>query len=285
MAGNVSEWVQDIYRPNSLDDVADFNPFRGNVYKTKLTTSLGTHDAMKNDRIRYDVHGMREYTNEFERVRYQRINAGSHDPGLEIKHAKNATIGHVHIRYKYDSIIGVSGRVGKTEGAIYNKIVDSIQLPPVYSIKSGDQNIFSIDKGTGEVSYTKLASPGLYEVVVSVEEPGVTPIATSDFTLFFNILSKDKPNAFANNKSGQHKLISSRNSALFKNGNKPDPLYLSSGSDLTKEGTQYRSEIVFLNAVNAILDSAIEAKNNLRTTECSRIIERGLWDGVFNVQF
>ena len=42
---------------------------------------------------------------------------------------------------------------------------------------------------------------------------------------------------------------------------------------------------LFLNAVNAVLDSAIEAKNNLRTTECSRIIERALWDGVFNVQF
>ena len=62
MAGNVSEWVQDIYRPLSLEDVSDFSPFRGNVYKTKLTTSLGTNDAMKNDRVRYDVHGMREYT-------------------------------------------------------------------------------------------------------------------------------------------------------------------------------------------------------------------------------
>ena len=285
MAGNVSEWVQDVYRPNSLDDVADFNPFRGNVYKTKLTTSLGTHDAMKNDRIRYDVHGMREYTNEFERIRYQRINAGSHDPGAQIKHAKNATIGHVHLRYKYDSIIGVSGKAGTTGEAVFSKIIDTNQNSPVYSIKSGDQNLFSIDKGNGVVSYSKLATPGLYEVVVSVEEPGATPIATSDFTLYFNILAKDKPIAFANNSSGQHKLISSRNAHEFRKGYKPDPLYLSSGSDLTKEGTQYRSEIVFLNAVNAVLDSAIEAKNNLRTTECSRIIERALWDGVFNVQF
>ncbi len=34
MAGNVSEWVMDTYRPTSHQDVNDFRPFRGNVYKT-----------------------------------------------------------------------------------------------------------------------------------------------------------------------------------------------------------------------------------------------------------
>ncbi len=32
MAGNVNEWVQDVYRPLSSKDVDAFNPFRGNVY-------------------------------------------------------------------------------------------------------------------------------------------------------------------------------------------------------------------------------------------------------------
>jgi gliding motility-associated lipoprotein GldJ len=32
MAGNVNEWVQDVYRPLSSDDVDGFNPFRGNVF-------------------------------------------------------------------------------------------------------------------------------------------------------------------------------------------------------------------------------------------------------------
>jgi formylglycine-generating enzyme required for sulfatase activity len=32
MAGNVNEWVQDVYRPLSSEDVDGFNPFRGNVY-------------------------------------------------------------------------------------------------------------------------------------------------------------------------------------------------------------------------------------------------------------
>lgn len=35
MAGNVSEWVMDVYRPLNTEDDDDFRPFRGNVY-TKL---------------------------------------------------------------------------------------------------------------------------------------------------------------------------------------------------------------------------------------------------------
>lgn len=35
MAGNVSEWVMDVYRPLSFEDMDDFRPFRGNVFKKK----------------------------------------------------------------------------------------------------------------------------------------------------------------------------------------------------------------------------------------------------------
>lgn len=36
MAGNVSEWVMDTYRPSSHEDVDDYRPFRGNEYKKDL---------------------------------------------------------------------------------------------------------------------------------------------------------------------------------------------------------------------------------------------------------
>lgn len=41
MAGNVSEWVMDVYRPLSFEDVEDFRPFRGNVYKKLLKDEEG----------------------------------------------------------------------------------------------------------------------------------------------------------------------------------------------------------------------------------------------------
>ena len=37
MAGNVAEWVSDVYRPIVADEESDFNYYRGNVYtKNKI---------------------------------------------------------------------------------------------------------------------------------------------------------------------------------------------------------------------------------------------------------
>lgn len=41
MAGNVNEWVADVYRPMSFQDVAEFNPYRGNVFKVLVTDESG----------------------------------------------------------------------------------------------------------------------------------------------------------------------------------------------------------------------------------------------------
>jgi len=79
MGGNVSEWVMDVYRPLTSEDYDEFRPFRGNVFKTKLLNNEGAID-LKNAQIMYDVHGMKEYLNEFERIRFQRITAQQHDP-------------------------------------------------------------------------------------------------------------------------------------------------------------------------------------------------------------
>lgn len=78
MAGNVAEWVLDVYRPLSSEDFDEFRPFRGNVFTTKLLNNEGATD-IKNAQVEYDVHGMKEYLNEFERIRYQRVSASKHD--------------------------------------------------------------------------------------------------------------------------------------------------------------------------------------------------------------
>jgi gliding motility-associated lipoprotein GldJ len=41
MAGNVNEWVLDVYRPMTSYDVEEFNPFRGNVFQTLETDEEG----------------------------------------------------------------------------------------------------------------------------------------------------------------------------------------------------------------------------------------------------
>lgn len=41
MAGNVAEWVLDVYRPLSYEDVSDYSPYRGNVFQMKATDAEG----------------------------------------------------------------------------------------------------------------------------------------------------------------------------------------------------------------------------------------------------
>jgi formylglycine-generating enzyme len=41
MAGNVNEWVMDVYRPLSFDDISEFRPFRGNVFQLPETDEQG----------------------------------------------------------------------------------------------------------------------------------------------------------------------------------------------------------------------------------------------------
>ena len=41
MAGNVNEWVMDVYRKMSYEDMDEFRPFRGNVYKTQIRDEEG----------------------------------------------------------------------------------------------------------------------------------------------------------------------------------------------------------------------------------------------------
>jgi gliding motility-associated lipoprotein GldJ len=71
MAGNVSEWVMDVYRPMTSEVSEEFMPFRGNKYQTQLLVPNGLYDrpVKANENI-YDVHGMKEFVNEFARVKY-----------------------------------------------------------------------------------------------------------------------------------------------------------------------------------------------------------------------
>jgi hypothetical protein len=65
MAGNVSEWVMDVYRPLSAEDKDDFRPFRGNVFKTKVLNSDGAIDD-KYDKVIYDVDGIKYFLEQFQ---------------------------------------------------------------------------------------------------------------------------------------------------------------------------------------------------------------------------
>jgi gliding motility-associated lipoprotein GldJ len=55
MAGNVAEWVADVYRPIVDDEFNDFNYFRGNVYTKNAINNDGTVKIVTVDDIVYDT--------------------------------------------------------------------------------------------------------------------------------------------------------------------------------------------------------------------------------------
>jgi gliding motility-associated lipoprotein GldJ len=79
MGGNVSEWVLDVYRPLSHEDVADYNPFRGNVFKNKKRDADG-YIAAKDSlgRIEYVDVTDKEAAN---RKNYRQANAVNYGDG------------------------------------------------------------------------------------------------------------------------------------------------------------------------------------------------------------
>src|SRR5690606_2064811 len=55
MAGNVAEWVADVYRPIVDDSYNDFNYYRGNVYTKNAINEDGTVTIVNSDSIQYDT--------------------------------------------------------------------------------------------------------------------------------------------------------------------------------------------------------------------------------------
>ncbi|MBC9798291.1 gliding motility lipoprotein GldJ [Sinomicrobium weinanense] len=55
MAGNVAEWVADVYRPIVDDEANDFNYYRGNVYTKTAINDDGTVEVLNPDEVVYDT--------------------------------------------------------------------------------------------------------------------------------------------------------------------------------------------------------------------------------------
>ena len=66
MAGNVNEWVMDVYRPLSMQDNNEFRPFRGNVFNTKVLDAEG-NPVDKYDYVVYDIDGVTDFLKEYEK--------------------------------------------------------------------------------------------------------------------------------------------------------------------------------------------------------------------------
>ncbi len=103
MAGNVSEWVMDVYRPITFEDVEDFRPFRGNVYKKVLRDEDGI--IAEKDSLGRMIYVDVEMKDAMNRRNYRRAdNINYQDGDLESQIDRNA----------WGESKNVSGQVDKT---------------------------------------------------------------------------------------------------------------------------------------------------------------------------
>lgn len=146
MAGNVSEWVLDVYRPLTSEDADEFRPFRGNVFQTQQRDSTD-NTILVNDNVPV----------------YQKF---SHYVALPGAHGGNTnTVGDTLVT---DSIlVSIPGRVMWRDVSIsYSQ--DNLDERRNYktadyrSEKDGDVNS-SIYFSEGEDAYTNRSGKLMYE--------------------------------------------------------------------------------------------------------------------------
>jgi len=146
MAGNVSEWVLDVYRPMTSKDADEFRPFRGNVFKTKVLNSSGAIDDKYNVTI-YDIDGIEQYIAEFKAERQDKVLEGTRTYGY-VKQNRLDVI--------EDSLIATISRyVSEAQNLIANKqvIEASGKIQEVFDLVFKDfDDLYALDGYRLEIS-------------------------------------------------------------------------------------------------------------------------------------
>jgi formylglycine-generating enzyme required for sulfatase activity len=147
MAGNVNEWVLDVYRPLSFEDVEDFNPFRGNefkVLKREEDGSLSQKDSI--GRMQYvpiSTEDALSQRRQFTKADYRNYEDG--DPGstLDYDNENNKTAGSEKMYDPTQSLINDHVRVYK--GGSWN------DLP--YWLSPGTRRFLAEDQSRNDIGF------------------------------------------------------------------------------------------------------------------------------------
>lgn len=133
MAGNVSEWVMDVYRPITFADAEDFNPFRGNVFMEKVTDEDGNLvDLDSMGRVQYQIQKNEELV---ERRNYKVADARNYADG--------DTTSNVVYGYGSSTLISDKARVYK--GGSWND--------RAYWLSPGTRRFLNQDQASSEIGF------------------------------------------------------------------------------------------------------------------------------------
>ena len=261
MAGNVSEWVMDVYRPMSSEVFEEFMPFRGNVYKTQLLVPDGLYDKpVKANSNLYDVHGMKEFVNEFARVMYLANTKNSFD--LNKKYLSN---------YDQKKASALDFEI-KTNGDTVILSIDKTKLS-----KSKDPIKWDLSKMTGmtlDIASQKDADGDTVIKLLSLN-PSIFNVKFSQGNTASEEKEVDTKGNLVNTTASKVQ-VTSRQDALKYKYNSPSQNYISNGGLTTNDKNQF----AVLDDINAILDTAIYLENKGNSTKASHYLEVALFGSI-----
>jgi formylglycine-generating enzyme required for sulfatase activity len=278
MAGNVSEWVMDVYRPMSSEVFAEFMPFRGNVYKTQLKVPDGLYDKpVKANENVYDILAMKEYVNEYARILYlsstkQEVNKiqGQADYNKNQKYSSN---------YKSSNI--KYGPLDKFEIVPDPQANDSIILMDSLIVWSATKN-----KGkTPEWDLSALPSGAVlgskYKITDSivkiyVPNPSLLKVKVKNGNVVSMEKEFDTRTSAINTTSSKVQVNSKQDPRKYKY-NTPNASYISNFNQFTENDS---IQFTVLDDINAILDTAIYLQNKGNSIKASHYLEVALFGSV-----
>lgn len=275
MAGNVSEWVMDVYRPMTSEVSEEFMPFRGNKYQTQLLVPNGLYDrpVKANENI-YDVHGMKEFVNEFARVKYLAYANKGYDNSQK---GSTNFVGNIPDQAKInaEALKKAQDFVDLVTAAM-NKFAGSV---PAADKQPVNDALKALKDGIAKSDYKNLND------LQTAVQTSIDNVAQSGITSMEDV-QKELKNQPANaqgapvqqglvNNAGMDSKIKSRQDIRAYQYDKPSSYYISNNS---KYSVQEKRQFEFLDTLNLFLDTAIVLYNQGRTVAASAYIERVLFN-------
>ena len=281
MAGNVSEWVMDVYRPMTGEVADEFMPFRGNKYQTQLLVPNGLYDRpVKANENLYDVHGMKEFVNEFARVKYLAYANKSYDAS---QNGSSNFVGNIPDQAKINAealqkakdfsalvTAAMNKFAGKVTVADKQPVTDAMKAFNDGIAKSDYKNLNDLQTAV-EKSIDDVAASGIVEMEDVQKELKNQPAAAQG----------NVQQGIVNN-SGMNSKINSRQDVQAYQFNTPSSYYISNNREYS---VQVRRQFEFLDTLNAFLDTAIVLYNQGRTVAASAYIERVLFNESLPTEF
>jgi len=273
MAGNVSEWVMDTYRPLSSEVTDEFMPFRGNVYQTKLLVPDGLYDKqVKASENIYDVYGMKEFVNEYARVKYLSMTNNPLDLSTKFQNnyaAQQAANTKKAIDFTTGSFAYITGDTVTLTGD--KALLGKSQLPINWVIQNGT----FVGGTTKSDTVVKVIFNTVGTFTVKLTQGPISEEKTNFITI---VKTAQELKGFVNTVSSQTKINSNQDKRKYQ-FNSPSNTYLANSSQYTLNDS---IQFAVLDDINALLDTAIFLYNKGNTIKASAYIEQALFGNANN---